>query len=138
MAAATPMTTQLRDIKPLVPIGDWSFYLYWGAIVVGLLVLGAALYWLVRMLMGLRRTHRRREYLAALKQIDWHDPKQSAYAATRLGRLFVGDDDEHLAELYAQMVAELEAYKYKKTIPPIDDKARQQFDLFVKACDESL
>ena len=130
--------TQLRDIKPPVPIDDWSLYLYWGAIVLGVLVLVAALFYLVRTLRAMRRVNRRREALEALKRIDWTDPKKGAYEATRLGRLLLLPENTRLEELYRQMVSELEAYKYKKEVTPLSDKARAQYDLFVKACDESL
>jgi ABC-type nickel/cobalt efflux system permease component RcnA len=137
MAAKTPLADQLHDIKPPVEIADGSLYLYWGLIVLGLIMVLVGLYWLYRTLRGMRRTHRRREYLAALKQIDWRDPKQSAYLATRYGRLILGDE-ERLDELYRQMVAELEAYKYRKEVDPLNSKTKTQFELFVKACDESL
>ncbi len=127
----------LRDIKPPVAIDDWSLYLYWGLVVFALLILGMTLYVLVRMLLKLRRTNRRREILSALKEIGWNNPKQSAYDATRLGRMMLSGE-ERLNELYRQMVAELEAYKYKKEVDPLSSTAKAQFDLFVKACDESL
>ena len=137
MASPTALGTQLRDIKPPVTIEDWSFYWYWSVIVLALLALGIALFFVIKLLLGLRRTNHRRETLAALKQIDWSDPKKSAYDATRFGRMLSGDDPR-LQELYHQMVTELEAYKYKKQVDPLAHKAQAQFDLFVKACDESL
>ena len=138
MAAHKAPAMQLRDIKPPVPIDDMSLYFYWGLIIVGIIVAAFALFFLMRFLLGLRRTNRRKAYLDALKHIDWHDPKKSAYEATRLGRLIAEEDEEHLGELYRQMVQELEAYKYKKVVEPIRPEVRAQFDLFVKACDESL
>ena len=131
------MSPQLRDIKPPVTIPDSSFYLYWGLIVLGSILLIVVAYFLIRYLLGLRRTHQRKAWCAALKHLNWNDPKKSAYEATRLGRLLLGDSDR-LEELYRQMVAELESYKYKREVDPLSPKARAQFDLFVKACDESL
>jgi ABC-type nickel/cobalt efflux system permease component RcnA len=132
---------QLRDIKPPVPIDDWSMYAYWGLIVSAILLVGVALYVAWRIWRKTRRTNRRREALESLKRIDWHDPKRAAYAATTYGRMFLDaltEENPRLHELYAQMISELEAYKYRKTVDPLDPKARTQFDLFVKACDESL
>ena len=131
---------QLRDIKPPVAIPDWSVWLYWGVIILSVIVLGLALYFLIKTLLGMRRTNRRKAWLAALKSIDWSDPKRAAYDATRLGRLLLPEEDEknRLHELYRQMVAELEKYKYKKEVDPLDHATRAQFDLFVKGCDESL
>ena len=138
MAAHKALSMQLRDIKPPVPIDDMSIYLYWGLMIMSIIVAAFALFFLIRFLIGLRRTNIRKTYLDALKRIDWHDPKKSAYEATRLGRLIAKEDEEHLGELYRQMVQELEAYKYKKVVEPLSTQARAQVDLFVKACDESL
>ncbi len=134
-----PLTSQLKDIKPPVKIDDWSIYAYWGIIIVSIIVLGFALYYLVKTILKMRRTNKRKEYLEALKRIDWSNSKNAAYEATRLGRLILPEDEKNrLHELYAQMVHELEKYKYKKEVDKVDQKSRSQFDLFVKACDESI
>jgi hypothetical protein len=137
MEAQNHLSSQLRDIKPPVAIDDWSIYLYWGVIITSIIVLLLALYALYRTVKKLHRVNRRKGYLESLKSINWSDPKHSAYEATRLGRLLLGDD-ERLHELYQQMISELKAYKYKKEVNPLDSNAKAQFDLFVKACDESL
>ena len=137
MPAKQIASTQLRDIKPPVAMHDISFYLYWGAVILGVLVLTAALFFLVKLLLGLRRTNRRKAWLEALKQIDWHDPKHGAYEATRLGRLLL-EEERRPRELYRQMVEALEPYKYRKEVSGLTPEAQAQFDLFVKACDESL
>ena len=137
MPAKQIVSQQLRDIKPPVEIYDISIYLYWGLIMLAGIVLVVAAFFLTRYLLGLLRINQRKAWCAALKHIDWHDPKKSAYEATHLGRLLLGDNDR-LEELYRQMVAALEAYKYKREVDPLSPKARAQYDLFVKACDESL
>lgn len=137
MPAKQIISQQLRDIKPPVEIHDISVYLYWGLIVLAAIVLVVAAFFLICYLLGLRRINQRRAWCTALKQINWNDPKKSAYEATRLGRLLLGDSDR-LEELYRQMVTELEAYKYKREVDPLSPEARAQFDLFLKACDESL
>ena len=137
MAASTPLVAQLRDIKPPVEIVDWSAMLYWGLIALGGLFALSIFYGLYRILRTIHHVNQRKESLDALKQIDWSNPKHGAYLATHYGRL-VAEDDERLNELYRQMVAELEAYKYRKEVDPLNDKAKTLFDLFVKGCDESL
>ncbi len=134
------LATQLRDIKPLVEIADWSFYLYWGLVILLFIVLVGAGYFFIKVLLKMRRTNKRKEYLEALKRINWNDPKHAAYETTRLGRLILPKDDDksRLPELYRQMVTALEKYKYKKEVDPIDKDTKAQFDLFVKACDESF
>ncbi len=128
---------QLRDIKPYLTIADTSVYLYWGIMILSFATVVVAAYFLVRLVLKLRHTNRRKGYLAALKALDWHDPKHAAYEATRLGRLLLGDD-AHLGELYRQMVAALAEHKYKKEVDPVTPQTKAQFELFVKGCDESL
>ena len=137
MPTKQTVSQQLRDIKPPVEIHDMSFYLYWGAVILGIVILAAAVFYLIKLLLGLRRTNRRKVWLAALKQIDWSDPKHGAYEATRLGRLLLGEE-RRPRELYRQMIEALEPYKYRKEVSGLTPEARAQFDLFVKACDESL
>ena len=137
MAAQPTPAQQLRDIKPPVEIHDISVYLYWGAVLLSIVVLAVALFFLIKLLLGLRRTNQRKAWLEALKQIDWSDPKHGAYEATRLGRLLLGEE-RRPRELYRQMVEALEPYKYRKEVSELAPDARAQFDLFVKACDESL
>ena len=138
MAASDHISTQLKDIKPLAHMDDWSIYLYWGLIVFGVIVVAGAGYWAIRQWLKIRQTNKRKEYLAALKALRWADAKHDAYEATRLGRLLLGDEPDRLHELYRQMVAELDQYKYKPKVQPITPDTKAQFDLFVKACDESI
>ena len=137
MPTKQTVSQQLRDIKPPVEIHDMSFYLYWGAVILGIVILAAAMFYLIKLLLSLRRTNRRKAWLAALKQIDWSDPKHGAYEATRLGRLLLGEE-RRPRELYRQMIEALEPYKYRKEVSGLTPEARAQLDLFVKACDESL
>jgi len=138
MSTPQQLTSGLRDIKPPVKIEDWSIYLYWGIIIISIAILGIGLYYLTKILLKLRKTNKRKEYLEALKKINWNDTKHAAYEATRLGRLILGDEPDRLHELYRQMVQELDRYKYRKKVDEIDRKTRSQFELFVKACDESI
>jgi FtsZ-interacting cell division protein ZipA len=138
MAITNQLSSQLRDIKPPVQIDDWSLIWYWSLIILGVLALAAVLFAGYKIWMKLRKTNRRREYLEALKRINWDDPKHSAYEATRLGRLMLTDEEDRLHELYRQMVSELDQYKYKKEVDSVGTEAKSQFDLFVKACDESF
>ena len=137
MPAKQIASQQLRDIKPPVTIHDISVYLYWGVVILGIVILAVAGFYLVKLLLGLRRTNRRKAWLTALKEIDWSDPKHGAYEATRLGRLLLGEE-RRPRELYRQMIDALEPYKYRKEVSGLTPDARAQFDLFVKACDESL
>ena len=126
----------IKDIKPMVEIPDMSLYLYWGAIVIGVLILAAAFYFLVRKVLGLRRENRAKAYLEALHRIEWSDPKRAAYLATKYGRLLATDDRRR--ELFSQLLPLLERYKYRKEVGPVDEETLKRFELYRNVCDESV
>ena len=130
------MQEKLRDIKPLVEIPDSSYYIYYGLIALGVLLLVVLLYLIGLYLWRLRKENLAKRYLEALKAIDWRDSKASAYAATKYGRLLA--TDTRRKELFSQLEALLQRYKYKKEVDPVDEETKRMFDLYVQVCDESI
>lgn len=130
------LTAQLRDIKPLLKIPDNSYYFYWGLVGLGILLLFGILFFVAKKLWEQRKTNLARTYLARLKAIDWKDTKQSAYEATHYARLLATDTRRQ--ELFFQLEAMLEKYKYKKKVEPVDDETSNQFNLFVQVANESI
>ncbi len=130
------MQEKLRDIKPLVEIPDSSYYVYYGLIALGVLLVVALLYLVGIYLWRLRKENLAKRYLEALKAIDWRDSKASAYAATKYGRLLA--TDTRRKELFSQLEALLQRYKYKKEVDPVDEETKRMFDLYVQVCDESI
>ena len=126
----------IKDIKPMVEIPDSSLYLYWGLILFFGAVLLAALYFLVRKILGMRRENRAKAYLEALHRIEWSDPKRAAYLATKYGRLLA--TDERRRELFEQLLPLLERYKYRKSVEPVDEETLKRFELYRNICDESV
>lgn len=130
------LTAQLRDIKPLLKIPDDSYYFYWGFVSFGMLLLFGILFFAAKKLWEQRKTNLARTYLARLKAIDWKDTKQSAYEATHYARLLA--TDARRQELFSQLEAMLEKYKYKKKVGPLDEETYSQFNLFVQVANESI
>ena len=126
----------IKDIKPMVEIPDYSLWLYWGVIILGLLIIAGALFLLVRWMLAHRQASRAKQYLEALHRIDWHDPKHAAYTVTRYGRLLA--TDERRKELFEQLLPLLERYKYRKEVGPVDEETRRRFELYRQVCDESV
>jgi hypothetical protein len=130
------ITTQLRDIKPLLEIPDSSYALYWGLILfVSLFVLGLVLFLGIKLWKN-RKINLEKGYLEAIKQIDWLDSKKSAYEATHYARLLA--NDEQRKELFTQLLPMLEQYKYKKEVQNIDEETKKLFKLYVQVADESI
>ncbi|SFV90792.1 hypothetical protein MNB_SV-4-36 [hydrothermal vent metagenome] len=130
------ITAQLRDIKPLIEIPDSSFYIYWGLIGFGILLGLGILFFIAKKLWENRKKNLAKEYLAALKSIDWNNSKKAAYEATHYARLLA--TDERRKELFAQLEPMLEKYKYKKEVDKVDDDTLKQYKLFVQVADESI
>jgi len=130
------ITAQLRDIKPLLEIPDSSYYIYWGLIGFGILLVLGILFFVVKKLLENRKTNLAKGYLEALKKIDWKDTKKSAYEATHYARLLATDDRRK--ELFSQLEPMLEKYKYKKEVDEVDNDTHNQFNLYVQVADESV
>jgi len=130
------ITAQLRDIKPLLEIPDSSYYIYWGLIIFGSLLLLGILFFVVKKLWENRKINLAKGYLEALKKIDWKDTKKSAYEATHYARLLA--TDERRKELFSQLEPMLEQYKYKKVVDALDADTHNKFNLYVQVADESI
>jgi FtsZ-interacting cell division protein ZipA len=129
-------TEQLRDIKPLLEIPDNSYYIYIGFLIfIGLVVL-VILFFLVKKFWLNRKKNIRKVYFEKLKEVNWDNPKESAYAVTYLGRELC--KEERSLEIYKQIVPMLEPYKYRKEVPKVDDETLKQYNLLVHVIDESI
>ena len=130
------ISAQLRDIKPLLEIPDNSYYIYWGLIIFAALLTAGILFFVFNKLWENRKMNLAKGYLEKLKAIEWEDTKKSAYEATHYARLLATDDRRK--ELFSQLEAMLEQYKYKKEVDKIDQDTRNKFDLYVQVADESI
>jgi len=130
------LTAQLKDIKPLLEIPDSSFYIYWGLIIAGALLLFAVLFFAAKRFWEARKADLAKGYLEKLKAIDWKDAKKSAYDATHYARLLA--TDERRKELFSQLEPLLEKYKYKKEVEAVDHDTQNKFNLYVQVADESI
>jgi len=130
------LTAQLRDIKPLLEIPDSSYYIYWGLIILGVLLAAGVLFFVLKKVWENRKVNLAKGYLEALKKIDWEDTKKSAYEATHYARLLATDDRKK--ELFSQLEPMLEKYKYKKEVDKVDSDTRNLFNLYVQVADERI
>ena len=130
------MEDKLRDIKPLLEIPDSSYYVFMGLIFLVTLVLLGIIIFFVKKFWKSRKINMKKVYLKELKALDWKETKKSAYLATELGRKLA--TEERTKEIFSQLVPMLEAYKYKKEVPSLDDETLKQFNLLVYVLDESI
>ena len=126
----------LRDIKPLMEIPDYSYYLFVGIVALLSIVLFLLLFSLVRHFWKNKKANMKKLYLKQLKDINWKDSKKAAYEVTKLGRHFI--DDKRCSEIYQQLLPMLEVYKYKKEVPKVSNETLKQYNLLVHVIDESI
>jgi len=130
------ISSQLKDIKPLLEIPDNSFTLYWGLIVFGVLLALAILFFIAKRVWENRKINLAKGYVQKLKEIDWKDAKLSAYEATHYARLLA--TDKRRKELFSQLEPMLEQYKYKKEVNAVDHDTQNKFNLYVQVANESI
>lgn len=123
----------LHDIQPLVEVPDYSIYLFGCAVLAGLAILAVVLIVLMRRWRNRRESERQRTY-RQLASLDLSDPKQAAYAISRLGRFFASDS-ERTAKGYHNLFERLEPYKYAKTVDSIDEETLGYYRLYLEMID---
>lgn len=119
----------LHDIKPIVDVHEYSLYYFLGAIgVATLLVLG--IIYLLYVWYKKRKAFNIRVYHAKLlNELDLNDTKKSAYAISSYGYTFKDDSTRH-NEMYKNLTARLEDYKYKKDVESFDSETLGYIELY--------
>ena len=119
----------LRDIKDVVEVQEHSLAMLITLIVIVLLLLGVALY-----LFKNRRRRRKKPTakeiaLEKLQNLDYGNPKEVVYTFEADGELFVNDKNQ---EDFEKIKKELEIYKYKRDVPPLDEGVKAEIEQFIK------
>jgi LPXTG-motif cell wall-anchored protein len=121
-------TLQLRDIKPIVAVPDHSLWLFLALIAAGVLLLSALLFWVLR-----RRRKKgdpkRAEALRRLQALEFDDTKSAVYAFSLLGHFVTTPETE---PAFKGLLAELEPYKFKKEVPPLDKGVKAKLRGFIE------
>ena len=123
------MMEKLRDIKPLVVIPDYSFYLYLLMILGVTIAVALLVYWIIRV-MSRKKIRKKEEVLKQLRSLDLSDSKKVAYEITKKGRFLV--DSSSSLKVYEELLRRLAKYKYKKEVPPLDSETKRYIKLFLQ------
>ncbi len=123
------MMEELRDIKGLVEVTDYSFYYLLGLIGLGVIVLivvGVLLY-----RYSTKKTPRSQRAVAIelLERFEFGAAKESAYRFSHLAQYAASEEQRR--ELNA-LLAELERYKFKKEVPELDEALKERMQAFIK------
>ena len=123
---------KIHDIKNLVDIPDYSLYIYMFLWIIGIVIIFIILFILIRFFVT-RKKNKKKEYYKILKNIDLSDPKKAAYEITKYARLISQSNREK--KLSNELIDELESYKYKKDVKPLDDNFKILFGRFMDNID---
>ena len=119
----------LHDIKPIVEVQEYSFYYLLGLIALGTIILFALLYILYMWNKKRNAFNIRKEHFRLLDELDLGDTKNSAYSLTLYGLTFKDDSKRH-NEMYENITARLDMYKYKKSVDEFDSETLGYIDLY--------
>lgn len=124
--------SKLHDIKPLVEIPDNSFFIFLALVIFGLILLISIAFVLIRFFKNRKKSDRKR-YFEILENIDFSNPKQSAYDITKYSKLLARNERE--IRLCNDLIEDLEQYKYKKEVKDIDKSIQAKFSNFLDVID---
>jgi type IV secretory pathway component VirB8 len=113
---------QLKDIKPNETIIDYQFYIFVALCVIAVL---AVLFFIYRLL----KRKKTNPYLVKLKNLDYGNSKKTAYEFTEYAKYFLNDENK---ERYAELVKELEKYKYKLVVDEMDRQTIEKIKKFIE------
>lgn len=126
------LLSKLHDIKPLVEIPDNSFFIFIALITFGILLLISLIFFIIKQIKN-RKKSDRKKYFEILENINFENPKQSAYTITKYTRLLARNEREK--RLCEELIDELEKYKYKKDVETIDSTIKAKFSNFMDVLD---
>jgi len=130
------MRSEFVDIRPIIISGDITFYLFTLTLMLGAFI-GYLLFKKFYKI-GKRscKTNCYKYYFHMYCSIDWSNPKEAAYLATKYGEVLA--QDKRRKELFNQLKNYLNKYKYKKDIDKVDAQTLNYYNLYKQVCDESL
>lgn len=120
----------LKDIKPLVEIPDYSLYLLVALIVILAIIILLIAWRIFGYFKNRSKKSKKERALKILEAIDLQDTKATAYAITRYGKYLATED--RTKEIYKNLISKLEKHKYRKETEPFEQETIDYFHLFLE------
>jgi hypothetical protein len=120
---------ELRDIKGLVDVTDYSLYYLLGIVGVTVIVITLLGFLLYKRLTKKELLTQQEMAINLLQKFEFGDAKKSAYAFSHLAQYAVNETQRQELE---QLLVELEAYKFKKEVPVLDEELKAKMHAFMK------
>ena len=120
---------ELKDIKGIIEVPDYSLWILLSMIVGLLLCLILAIYYFKNRRKKRKRLTLKQIAMKNLKEIDFDDTKGAVYSFCENFQYFI---DEKNKESFEQLQKELEIYKYKKEIEKLSDEEKNRIKNMIK------
>jgi len=123
---------ELKDIKPIVDINDCSLMLLI-ALIAGVLLLFAIVGWIYyKKWQKKQRQYKKSLQFKAketLQNIDFTDTKNAVYTFSKYTQILAKPEQKSTLE---QLLKNLEVYKFKKSVKPLEDSHKHAMQSFIK------
>jgi len=119
---------ELKDIKDIVEVPEYSFFILIGLTVFIVLLLSLAVYFFKNRRKRRKKITVKERALEKLKKMDFSDTKSVVYTFEEQSRLFLNEKNQ---EKFDSIIKELTVYKYKKDIPPLDANVEKRIKRFI-------
>jgi hypothetical protein len=119
---------ELKDIKDIVEVHEYSFLILMGLTVFIVLLLSLAVYFFKNRRRRRKKITSKQIALEKLKNIDFLDTKSVVYTFEEQGRRFLNEKNQ---EDFDSISKELTVYKYKKDIPKLDPIVEKRIKTFI-------
>lgn len=123
------MMEELRDIKGIVEVTDYSLYYLLGVVGVSTIVLMVVAVFLYRYVLKKDPLTQKKVAMDLLEKFTFGDAKASAYEFSHLAQYAVNDSQRSELE---ELLSELEVYKFKKEVPELDEELKAKMKKFIK------
>jgi len=123
------MMEELRDIKGVVEVTDFSLYYFMGVVTASVIVLIVIAIFVYRFFSKKDPLTQKKVAMELLEKFEFDDAKESAYAFSHLAQYAVNDTQRSELE---SLLVELEEYKFKKEVPQLDAELKAKMQKFIK------
>jgi len=120
------LETLPNEIELIVNIETYSFYYFLSLVFI--LIISVFLLFKLGKWFWNNRTNERKDILQILHNIDWQNPKETAYKITKLGNKISETRSQRLLD---DLIIELEKYKYRRDSEEISNDVKAKFQIFL-------
>lgn len=120
---------ELKDIKGIIEVPDYSIWILLGMIVGVLLFIISAIYYFKNRRKKRKKLTSKQIAMKNLKEIDFDDTKGAVYTFCENFQYFIDEKNE---ESFEKLQKELEIFKYKKEIEKLSDEERNRIKSMIK------